>query len=137
MQWDGGPRAGFSTGEPWLPVGRDHDRVSVEAQRDDPGSILAFHRRLLRLRRQEAALAVGEYAPAGIDGDCFAYLREADGRRFLVAVNLGHAPGFLEPERDGLRGEVVLGTDAAREGSRVEGRIEFGPDEGVVVLLDE
>jgi hypothetical protein len=50
MQW--GSR-GFSEVEPWLPYGRIR-RASVEAQRDDPASLLSLHRRLLRVRREFA-----------------------------------------------------------------------------------
>jgi alpha-glucosidase len=50
MQWDGSPRGGFTSGEPWLPlVGPEH--VNVEAQRDDPRSTLTLVRELIRLRR--------------------------------------------------------------------------------------
>jgi alpha-glucosidase len=50
MQWDGSPTAGFTTGEPWLPV-VEPERVNVEAQRDDPRSTLSLVRDLLALRR--------------------------------------------------------------------------------------
>src|SRR4029450_659157 len=52
MPWDAGPGAGFTTGRPWLPVGEANLPRHVATQRDDPGSMLNLHRRLLRLRRQ-------------------------------------------------------------------------------------
>jgi alpha-glucosidase len=136
MQWDDSENAGFTTGRPWLPVGADHREVNVAAQRDDPGSMLRFHRRLLALRRAEPALQVGEYRPAGQSGDCFAFVREHRGERLLVAVNLGHAPGSLDAEGVEVSGTVVFGTDPAREEARVEGRIRLARDEGIVVRLD-
>jgi alpha-glucosidase len=39
MQWDPSPNAGFTTGDPWLPVVRPHD-FNVESQHDDPRSVL-------------------------------------------------------------------------------------------------
>jgi len=50
MQWDGSPNAGFSSGDPWLPV-VDPERTNVEAQREDPRSTLSLVRDLLALRR--------------------------------------------------------------------------------------
>ena len=47
MQWDGSPGAGFSTGDPWLPVGSQAGTVNVAAQRDDPASMLSLYRRLI------------------------------------------------------------------------------------------
>jgi alpha-glucosidase len=50
MQWDGSPKGGFTTSEPWLPL-VDPARVNVEAQREDPGSTLTLVRDLIRIRR--------------------------------------------------------------------------------------
>jgi alpha-glucosidase len=50
MQWDASPTGGFTTGEPWLPA-VDPERTNVEAQRDDPGSMLSLVRDLLATRR--------------------------------------------------------------------------------------
>jgi alpha-glucosidase len=51
MHWTGEPNGGFTSGEPWLPV-LDPDRSNVEAQRDDPRSMLSLVRRLIELRRK-------------------------------------------------------------------------------------
>ena len=50
MQWTGARGGGFTSGEPWLPL-VDPEHVNVEAQRDDPGSMLTLTRELIRLRR--------------------------------------------------------------------------------------
>jgi alpha-glucosidase len=50
MQWDSSAAGGFTTGEAWLaPV--DPERTNVEAQREDPRSMLSLMRDLLTLRR--------------------------------------------------------------------------------------
>jgi alpha-glucosidase len=51
MQWDGSPNGGFSTGQPWLPAVDPAER-NVEAQRDDPASMLSLVRELIALRRE-------------------------------------------------------------------------------------
>ncbi len=136
MQWDAGENAGFTTGTPWLPIAGDYAEVNVEAERTDPDSMLSLHRRLLDLRRRESALSVGSYTPVGTTETLIAYRRESGGRSFLVALNLGHEPAFLEPGHAETRGTVVLATRRVREGETVDGRIELDGDEGVVVLLD-
>ena len=52
-----GPGAGFTTGEPWLPLHEDAERYAVAAQRDDPASTFSLARRLawLRARRRRPA----------------------------------------------------------------------------------
>jgi alpha-glucosidase len=130
MQWTAGHAAGFTTAaEPWLPVSVDHGRVNVEAQRDDPYSMLALHRELLALRRAEPALSVGSFAPVPGPASVIAYVREAAGRRFLVALNLSHGPTILEPAHVTVAGEVVCATYVARRGQRITGRVLLEGDE--------
>jgi alpha-glucosidase len=50
MQWDHTPTGGFTSGEPWLPPVDPAER-NVEAQRDDPGSLLHLYRLLIEARR--------------------------------------------------------------------------------------
>jgi alpha-glucosidase len=133
MQWSAAPSAGFTTGTPWLPFAADYRETNVETQRCDPGSMLALHRRLLALRRAEPALSIGGYAPLDAEGDVLAYLREHDGSRFLVALNLGPSPASLA--FDGA-GEVVLSTHVDRKDDPVRGRVELRGDEGIVVQLE-
>jgi len=136
MQWTAERHAGFTSGEPWLPVSVDHGRVNVEAEREDRYSMLALHRQLIELRRGEPALSVGSFAPVPAPPHVIAYVREAAGRRFLVALNLSHGPTILEPEHVEVAGEVVCATYLARQGERLARRILLEGDEGVVVRLD-
>lgn len=136
MQWDASPHAGFTAGaEPWLPVAEDFARTNVEAQRQDAASLLSLYRRLIALRRAEPALAVGAWAPVEAEGDVLAYLREAEGTRFLVALNLGGEAAELRLPREAAAGTVALGTHGAREGEAVEGTVRLGADEGLLVRL--
>ena len=89
MPWDGSANAGFTTGEPWLPLNADWATRNVAAQRGDPHSILSLHRDLLRLRRAHAALAVGSLRLLAAEGDVLAYIREHEGETIVVALNLG------------------------------------------------
>ena len=129
MQWDASPGAGFTTGEPWLPLG-DFGAINAASQRDDPASLLSLHRRLLALRRAEPALSLGDWAPVDADGDVLAFVRTGGGARFLVALNLGPAPARVQ---GAWEGEVALSTHGG--GGAVRGSVELRGDEGVVVRL--
>ena len=50
MQWNGSPSGGFTSGDAWLPP-VDPEETNVEAQREDPRSMLSLVRDLLTLRR--------------------------------------------------------------------------------------
>jgi alpha-glucosidase len=134
MQWSAAPHAGFTSGEPWLPVSPDHRLVNVAAQRQDPKSMLALHRALIGLRRRAPALALGSYQPLPAEDDVLAYLRSAgaDEPSFLVALNLGSREQRLALPRSG---RVALSTHLDRAGERARGTLELRPDEGLIVRL--
>jgi alpha-glucosidase len=139
MQWDASAGAGFTAGEPWLPLADDWRESNVAAQRDDPASMLALYRRLIALRRREPALSVGGYTPVEAVGDLLAYLRHDGVRRFLVVLNLGPGPAELEPgglpDGGSLDGRIAISTSLGREGDPVRDAVEVRGAEGVVVEL--
>jgi alpha-glucosidase len=136
MQWDASPHAGFTSGTPWLPVSDDYPTLNVEAQRDDPRSMLTMQQRLIAVRRVEPALVLGDYAPLRTEGNLLAYTRVHDGRTFLIVLNLGPEAQELVLSRPRTRGHIVLNTHLDRENESVDRRIALRGDEGVVVLLD-
>ncbi|WP_217913999.1 alpha-amylase family glycosyl hydrolase [Miltoncostaea marina] len=133
-----GPGAGFTAGEPWLPIVADAERLAASVQRDDPRSALALYRRLLELRAATPALHEGRQTMLGGGDDLLAWVREARGERWLVAVNFADGP--LRPRLGGAgapAGELVLSTDPGRAEGRVAlAGLELARDEGVVVRLD-
>ncbi|KAB8141143.1 DUF3459 domain-containing protein [Chloroflexia bacterium SDU3-3] len=132
MQWDASPNAGFSAVAPWLPLPADYAAHSVAAEQGDPRSMLTLVRRLIALRRASPALSVGSYAPLVGSGDVLAYVREADGVRLAVALNLGNQAQVVPL---GAAGRVLLSTHLDREGEATDGTISLRPAEGVIVAL--
>lgn len=95
MPWDASASAGFTTGEPWLPLNADWPERSVAAQAVDPASMLTLYRKLLDLRRSTPALAVGSYTATAAEKDVLAYERAYDGDRLLIALNFSEQPRQL------------------------------------------
>jgi alpha-glucosidase len=135
MQWDGSPQAGFTAGDPWLPISDDFAVVNVRSEGEDAASMLSLYRRLLLLRRSRPALSVGEYEPVAATGDLLAYLRHSQGERLLVALNLGAEPYSLSMDSPGSTGQILLSTHMDRSHERVVGSIGLRPNEGVIVSL--
>jgi alpha-glucosidase len=106
----------------------------VEAERDDPHSMLTLYRRLLELRRREPALNIGDYRAAPAQGDVLAYRRVEGDSQFLIALNLGGDAAVFSGMMPA--GHVVLSTHLDREGEAFNGRIELRPADGVVVRLE-
>jgi alpha-glucosidase len=121
MPWDGSPSGGFTSPDvtPWLPLG-DAAARNVADQRADPGSVLAFCRGLLALRRAELGGRLAGYQLIAADDGLWAY-RTGD---LVVAVNLSDDPASLP----GPLGSVLLAT---AESEVAAGRV-LGPWQGVV-----
>jgi alpha-amylase len=93
MQWTPRSGVGFTAGTPWESPQPDSLTTTVAAQDADPRSLLNLYRRLIHLRKENAALATGRLLPLSANNPhVVAYLRRAGGRAVLVVANLSVAP---------------------------------------------
>jgi alpha-glucosidase len=93
MPWSGNARPfGFSPDRnnvpSWLPQPADFAAVTVDAQVDDPGSMLTLYRAALRLRTEHAALGDGELTWLPSTQDVLYFSR---GSGFVCMLNLADA----------------------------------------------
>jgi oligo-1,6-glucosidase len=111
VQWDDSPSAGFTTETPWLPVNPDHVEWNAAAQRKDPDSVLAHHRRLIALRHENPVVALGDFAMLLPEHeDVYAFTRTLDGTVLLVVCNLSPTPYPLtDLLPQAAAGRLVLG----------------------------
>jgi maltose alpha-D-glucosyltransferase / alpha-amylase len=107
MQWTPGPNAGFTTGDPAVPLLTDGpfgpDRVNVATQRRDPESLLNWMERAIRTRKELPELGWGTWQVLDTDHPAvLAHRCDWHGQGVLVLHNLG-------PER--AKVSVELGDD--------------------------
>jgi alpha-glucosidase len=110
IPWQPGPNGGFTTGRPWLPTHPDAERLAVATQHGDPTSSLELYRALIALRRASPPLQHGSYRSVHAAPDVFAYVREHEGERVLIALNFAPFPRSLPAEAEGAR--LLLSTRA-------------------------
>jgi alpha-glucosidase len=134
MQWSAAPHAGFSSAAPWLPVAADYAQVNVERQQHDPRSLLALYRALLALRRQEAALSLGDYAALDVKAPLLGYLRRHGQRCLGVLLNMSGLQQRSAVPSAFRRAPVLLSTHAGRAGGALGS--DLLPDEAVVFSVD-
>jgi alpha-glucosidase len=120
IPWEPGPGAGFTDGEPWLPV---DDALNAREQAEDPRSSLTLFRRLAALRRELPELQGGTQRRVESGPGVLAWVRD---ERILVAVNFRSEPRPLE-----ARGTLLLSSDPDGTGEAL------GPDEAVILRLDD
>jgi maltose alpha-D-glucosyltransferase / alpha-amylase len=131
MQWSNEINAGFSTASAdklYLPIDSSESRPDVASQQNDPASQLNFVRELLKLRRENPALAnTAGFQPLYAEKNRypFVYLRAATTQRVVVAINPAAKPCTVNLGDSVKLGSVrpLLSQGAAFQ----DGRLEMGP----------
>lgn len=106
MQWTAGENGGFTTGTPWISVNPNTSRINAASQVDDPDSIFAYYKALIRLRKEYDVFAYGDFTPVDQKHPAvLAYRREYQGQSLLCVNNFyragcrWHCPMSLEGYR--------------------------------------
>lgn len=89
MQWNASSdKAGFTSGDStWLGVNPNYVDINVEAQLEDPDSILSFYKQLIRLRKDQPVFVYGTYELLLANHPkLFAYTRKW-GKKVAIVVN--------------------------------------------------
>lgn len=92
MQWDSSSNAGFSVGQPWLPVNPNYQTINAQAALEDPNSIFYTYQKLISLRKDCDWLIDADYQLLETADAVFAYLRQTAEESYLIAVNLSDTP---------------------------------------------
>lgn len=98
MPWAAGAQnCGFSTAEPWLPLGPDHKTMAVDAEEADPASMLALTRKLIVFRNANEAMLVGDLRIIDAQGDLLVFERRCANQHLICAFNMGGAAIDWQP----------------------------------------
>jgi len=104
FQWDGSVNAGFSEGRPWMRVHDDYREINAAAQEGDEGSVLAFYRRVLKLRKEHKDVFVySTFELVDVDDEkTFVYRKRYEDKTALIVLNSTTEAQPL-PGTDGLK----------------------------------
>jgi len=124
MPWDAGaPNLGFTTGTPWLPLWPAHKPLAVSAQVKDANSTLNFARRILTVRKQSAALRLGDIEFVDAPAPILAFTRACENERVLCVFNMSKdAAGFASGALTAANALIANGNATLRNG-----RLDLGP----------
>ena len=108
MPWNVEPQAGFTTGEPWLPIPATHRAQAVSRQELAPASTLNATRAFLRWRKTLPALQWGSIEFLDAPEPVLAFTRHHPDQSLLVVFNLSASEVQWEIPA-GLQVEVMSG----------------------------
>jgi len=144
MQWDtSNPQAGFSTNpRTWLPVTPNYRSVNVRGELAAADSLLNWYRRLISLRRSNAALRDGRTVMLAPDNAAvLAYARvTSGGGAVVVALNMSAQPqtlslGLQQAALTGKELSTLLANPAPPAGAAAAGDITLAPYAAWVAAL--
>ena len=101
MQWEVSPHAGFTDGEPWIPVNPNFSEINVQAALADPDSVFYCYQKLISLRKELPVIRDGSFTLlCPEDEQVFAYTRDNETEHLLVICNFtDEEVPFAIPER--------------------------------------
>ncbi len=109
IQWDRGPNAGFTTGEPWIGVNTNASEINVEAALADKQSVFYTYQALIALRKTEPVLTWGDYEDLLPDHPhLWCYRRQWQGQTLLVIANLSRECQNWQPEKMNGTWQVLI-----------------------------
>jgi alpha-glucosidase len=135
MQWDSTTHAGFSSVEPWLPMGGALDQNNVLVQGSNNTSVYRLYRRLIDLRRKCPALSLGSYGSVRADGNLLVFTREYEREHLLVALNFASEPVAASLPSGEWFGRLLVSSAGDRADEPVRGSVNLRAHEGAIVKL--
>jgi alpha-glucosidase len=139
MQWNGSTAAGFSSNpKTWLPVAPNYKQVNVQAESQDPGSMLNWYKQLIALRRTNPALHDGsmKMLDAG-NQNVLAWSRTApNAKSLVVACNFTAEPQTVSLQKalgGSTKTAAILASSAGPQKSTVDLNAVTLPPYGSVI----
>lgn len=134
MPWNDGPNGGFTTGTPWIMLNPDYPQINVEKARRDPDSVFHFYRRLVAMRKENLIMCYGGYRLLWPDDpEVFAYTRELEGEKWLIAANFSDSACGREWPREAGKPQALILSNVDSAAAPTEDILHLEPYEAVII----
>ena len=137
MQWNSEPNAGFTTGTPWIGVNPNYPQINVEAQEEDPDSILNFYKEMVTLRKSDDVFMYGTYDLVQENHpEIYAYTRTLGEKRVLILCNLKGKDTSIDLENISVSSDQLLLANIPVEEHESMTELNFKPFEARIYSLN-
>lgn len=125
MVWEASNHhAGFTEGDPWLPISTEHMHQAAAVQEDNPTALLHHYRKALAFRRTHPALIKGAHDKVVATGDVLHFTRQHDTETIFCAFNLSDTPATHELPAGNW---VTIGAELGSTSPGPDGKLHLGP----------
>lgn len=137
MQWNSESNAGFTTGTPWIGVNPNYPQINVEAQEEDPDSILNFYKEMVTLRKSDDVFMYGTYDLVQENHpEIYAYTRTLGEKRVLILCNLKGKDTSIDLENISVSSDQLLLANIPVEEHESMTELNFKPFEARIYSLN-
>ncbi|MFD2638834.1 glycoside hydrolase family 13 protein [Piscibacillus salipiscarius] len=105
MQWSNEENGGFTTGDPWIDVNPNYEKINANEALQDSNSIFYYYQSLIDLRKRYNIITKGDFKLIHREHpDVFAYERSSEGEKLVVYCNFSeNVHTFALPD-----GEILI-----------------------------
>lgn len=140
MQWNNEENGGFTTGTPWVSLGKSYTDVNVESALQDKGSVFYHYKKLISLRKEYPLISEGSIKfILENDEKVLAYTRSYENTRLIVLNNFyGEETVVNLPKNlidDGVKSSILLSNYSDSEELKEE--ILLRPYESIVYYIEK
>ena len=98
MPWSAeAENCGFSSAEPWLPLGAEHKAMAVDVEEAAPSSMLRLTRELIATRNANEAMLIGDLNIIEAQNDLLVFERRSANQHLICAFNMGDTTTDWQP----------------------------------------
>ncbi|WP_394900198.1 alpha,alpha-phosphotrehalase, partial [Clostridium butyricum] len=136
VQWNNKKNAGFTSGEPWIPVGNLYKNINAENALNDKDSVFYHYKNLISLRKQHDVISDGSFNIILENHDkVYAYTRSYKNTNLIVLNNFYGEDTEVTIEKELIEGNSKILISNYKDSGSLSKNIKLRPYESIVYII--
>lgn len=138
VQWNNKKNAGFTSGEPWIPVGNLYENINAENALNDKDSVFYHYKNLISLRKQHDVISDGSFNIILENHDkVYAYTRSYKNTNLIVLNNFYGEDTEVTIEKELIEGNSKTLISNYKDSGSLSKNIKLRPYESIVYIIEK
>lgn len=138
VQWNNNKNAGFTSGEPWIPVGNLYKNINAENALNDKDSVFYHYKNLISLRKQHDVISDGSFNIILENHDkVYAYTRSYKNTNLIVLNNFYGEDTEATIEKELIEGNSKILISNYKDSGSLSKNIKLRPYESIVYIIEK
>lgn len=138
VQWNNKKNAGFTSGEPWIPVGNLYENINAENALNDKDSVFYHYKNLISLRKQYDVISDGSFNIILENHDkVYAYTRSYKNTNLIVLNNFYGEDTDVTIEKELIEGNSKTLISNYKDSGSLSKNIKLRPYESIVYIIEK